>query len=233
MDRRSEEADEFSKWKEAKKIDRAYRNAKEWDKRGVPLSLKKKVKVKKRYGKRKKKRRNQEEPKVLFVHSRRREFDFMKYTMLVEYWAMSQFDLSREDLGMLFFLYSEDFFTKELFIEFADAMLGKRNALNSYIEKGFIEEIDRKDSKTGADMNIPKIYRLSYSCKRMINAIYDKILLRTQISESNKKTKIFRPTKASFRDKKYAGIIKKMNESGKRIREGKDLTYLKDDSINL
>jgi len=226
------DSNDFDKWKEDKKKERSYRNATEWNIQGKPLVAKKRwkplinkyvkvVRIKKPY-KRKENR--------IFVVTSVREWDFLKYYTLVEYWAMTEFEWSRDDLNMLLFLYSEEYFTREMFHEFADVILGKKNTLNSFITRGFVERLDNIDKSSGVAIKIKDVYRLTFKVKRMIRCVYDRVLLKTQISESNKKTKIFRVNKASYKDKRYASLIVKMNERGKAILNG-ETKHIKDDFI--
>ena len=87
------------------------------------------------------KNKPKEEEKIRFVGRKRnfvnkkdlpmvvtfnREFDFLKYFYVVEYWAMSQYKINRDDLAMLLFLYSEDYFDIKLFNKYSFVLISKK-----------------------------------------------------------------------------------------------------------
>jgi hypothetical protein len=91
------------------------------------------------------KNKPKEEEKIRFVGRKRnfvnkkdlpmvvtfnREFDFLKYFYVVEYWAMSQYKINRDDLAMLLFLYSEDYFDIKLFNKYSFVLISKKQKKN-------------------------------------------------------------------------------------------------------
>ena len=48
--------------------------------------------------------------------------DFMKYWRVIRYWAKVKYNVSTPDIEMMFFLYSEDIFSKKKFEEFERVM---------------------------------------------------------------------------------------------------------------
>ena len=183
--------------------------------------------------KRKLSRRTERQKKKVYVYSKYREFDFMKYSILVEHWAMLQYDWTREEMGLIFYLYSEDYFTKDGFLEHSRIITGKtRRCFDDFIKNKILEEIPREDVDGKGHVKLPRIYRLSHQTKNRVKAIYNRLLLETKIDESNKKSKVFRTQKATIRDKQIAKGIRKMNEDIDRIKNGSD-SHINDDFVEF
>lgn len=218
----------FSKWKEE--------NKGRSSKPGLTERASGRIKMggtHKRRKKRKLSRRTERGKKKVYVYSKHREFDFMKYSILVEHWAMVQYGWSRDELGLIFYLYSENYFTKQGFIEHARLITGKTiKCFNDFKEKGYIEDIAREDVDGKGKIKLPPIYRLSFREKNRVKAIYDRLLLKTKINESNKKSKVFRTLKSTQKDKRIAKAIRKMNEDIDRIKNGSD-SHINDDFIKF
>lgn len=164
-----------------------------------------------------------------------REFDFLKYFYVVEYWAMSQYKISREDLSLLFFLYSEDFFDIKLFNKYSFSLISKKDHMERYLEEGYVEKINinpydmTKKRKNAKENPIDQLYKLTFKSRRMIMAIYDRLVLKYDVSENNMTTLMFRPRTMTSKDRKYGSLIKDMNQRRKKIISGEDKRYLRDD----
>ena len=178
-------------------------------------------------------KRTERNKKKVYVYSTYRKFDFMKYSLLVEHWAMVQYNWTRDELGLMFYLYTEPYFTKAGFLDHSRLITGKTySCFKKFVTEGFIEEISRDDVDGKGQLKIPRIYRLSFREKNRIKSIYDRLLLKTKIDESNKKSKIFRVLKSSQKDKRIAKAIRKMNEDIDRIKNGCD-SRINDDFIEF
>lgn len=164
-----------------------------------------------------------------------REFDFLKYFYVVEYWAMSQYNIKREDLSLLFFLYSEDYFDIKLFNKYSFSLISKKDHLERYIESGYVEKINidpydmTKKRKNAKETPIDQLYKLTFKARRMIMAIYDRLVMKYDVSENNMITLMFKPTTRTSKDRKYGELIKDMNQRRNKILSGEDKRYLKDD----
>ena len=164
-----------------------------------------------------------------------REFDFLKYFYVVEYWAMSQYKISREDLSLLFFLYSEDFFDIKLFNKYSFSLISKKDHMERCLEEGYVEKINidpydmTKKRKNAKENPIDQLYKLTFKSRRMIMAIYDRLVLKYDVSENNMTTFMFRPRTMTSKDRKYGSLIKDMNQRRKKIISGEDKRYLRDD----
>jgi hypothetical protein len=198
------------------------------------------------------KNKPKEEEKIRFVGRKRnfvnkkdlpmvvtfnREFDFLKYFYVVEYWAMSQYKINRDDLAMLLFLYSEDYFDIKLFNKYSFVLISKKDHLERYLEEGYIEKINvdpyviKKPRKNAKETPIDQLYKMTYKARRMIMAIYDRLVMKYEVSENNMTTIMFRPRIMTSKDKKYGSLIKDMNKRREKIVSGEDKRYLRDDVI--
>lgn len=225
--------EDFYQWQANKKLDKAYRNAKTWYKNGKPKIEKvKKKPIEKKVQVQRDKYKYVPKKNKVFTYTTLKDFDFMKYYAIVEYWALLHYDLTREELMMLFYAYSESYFTKDVFNEFGDVITKKKNSIDSFIERGIVEEIKRVD-KYGTPIKINKIYKVSFKWKNIVKAIYDRIVLKYKISDTVKHNKLFRKIKSTKEDRKYKDLVIKMNLKSKEIREGKSIKHNKDDLMQI
>lgn len=219
---------DFLKWKEENKKEKS-------NKKGLSKRAKGRIKTIKQPARKKRTltRRTEKRKKKLYITTKQRELDFLKYSLIVEHWAMIQFGLSRDELGLLYYFYSEDYFTKLEFLEMSKMLIGRTNySFNKFVRDGVISEIPRKDIDSGDSIKIPHIYRLSFKYKNRVKAIYNRLSLHTQISESNKKSLVFRTQKASNKDKRIARAIVEMNKDIEEIKNG-GKGYIDEDFFEL
>lgn len=134
------------------------------------------------------------------------QYDFLKYWRVVRYWVKRKYDLNTEELDILLYLYSEGIFKRSVFKEFEGILNWNKNRFNSLLRKGLIISWRDKTCPKGR----AKLYKLSVKGKRICNTVYRKLLQEEKISESRVNNPIF--GKASYSDKMYRKIIKKMNE---------------------
>jgi hypothetical protein len=223
----AKDINDYKLWKTEKEREKLYRTAKTWDRHGKPIIQLKKVKrvraAVSNYSK------YVRVKKSVYVASRKRNFDFLKYWSLVRHWAMVQYGLTQEEIDTLMYLYSEPYFSRDQYNEFAEVLIGKKNSLTDFLDRGLIVKIEMVDKTNGEKVRTAQIYKLSFKTNSMLAAIYDRILLKTQISESNKITKVFQVFKTTIKDKKVAKLIVKMNETARAIQNREDNTYLRDD----
>lgn len=169
--------------------------------------------------------------KKVYVLTKYRQFDFMKYSLIVENWAKTQYGWSRNELGLIFYLVSEPFFTKEEFLEISSLLtFSSSRRFTSFLERGIISEIPRDNKEKNRNIKVPRLYKISFREKNRVSAIYDRLLLKTKISEKREKNKVFRVHKSSAEDKRMAKAITKMNKEIDEIKNGKD-SYLNDDFL--
>jgi hypothetical protein len=160
------------------------------------------------------------------VNTAKKEFDFLKYYRIVIYWASRQYEMTKADLELMFFLYNEKPFTKSQFEDYCYIMVWDKSRFDKYIEKGWIIEYAFR-GELGRSNSVP-IYKLSFMSKRRVKAIYDRLTLRNLISEEGKNTKIFQK-KVGYNDKRYAKAIREMNVKAREMRNGESDYYLEED----
>lgn len=95
--------------------------------------------------------------------------DYLKYWKVVRYYIMHKYKISNADLDMLLFLNSEDYFSRETFVEFNNLLSWDRVRFERLMREGWIESfrVRRK--------NIKALYKISYKAKRMIVSLYNKL----------------------------------------------------------
>lgn len=136
-------------------------------------------------------------------------YDFLKYWRVVRYWAKRKYNLSLEDIDLLMFLYTEGVFKKATFDEYVEAFSWNPDRFNDLHNRGLLNKWRDHTSHLGR----AKLYELSTKAKRIVATIYRKLLNEEQMSESRVNNPIF--GKASYMDKIYRRIIKKMNKQRK------------------
>jgi hypothetical protein len=109
---------------------------------------------------------------------------------------------------MLLFLYSESYFGKDKFQEFAQLVAWDKVRFNRLLKEGWIENL------RGSRRNIKAIYCLSFKAKRMITSIYKK-LNGEEIPMNGENNPMFRKN-VSYTDKVYRNMIKTMNAHTKK-----------------
>jgi hypothetical protein len=133
-----------------------------------------------------------------------RNYDYMKYWRVIRYYYKKKTGLTEPHLDLMFFLYSEDEFSKMKFEEF-DTILGwKTTRFNDLLRDGWITVF--RERKLGAK----KLYELSPKGKRLINTIYKK-MNGEEIPLNLNNDNVFHRDKLGFNDKRYIIMIKNMN----------------------
>ena len=70
--------------------------------------------------------------------------DYLKYFRLARYYVRSKYKLKLGDLEMLLYLYSEGYFSKQVFHEYKQIMSWEKNKLERFIEEGWISVFREK-----------------------------------------------------------------------------------------
>lgn len=131
--------------------------------------------------------------------------DFMKYWKVVRYWVRYKYGITQYDLDMLFFLYSEGYFTFEKMKEYNAIFPWDKKRFKRLVENGWIY-LFRKHNR-----NQVALYHMSQKGHSMIKDIYNK-LNGQSISENKYRNKMFRED-ATYTEKVHRHYIKKLNES--------------------
>jgi len=112
---------------------------------------------------------------------------------------------------MLLFLYSEQIFNKQKFIDYEQVMAWDRGRFSRLLTDKWIH-VWRKRSG-----NQRTLYELTYKGKKAINTIYKK-LNGEELSEIPSNSPVFRHD-ASYMDKVYRNMIIKMNKETREVKE--------------
>jgi hypothetical protein len=135
--------------------------------------------------------------------------DYLKYFRVVRQWAKTKHNISSADLDMMLFLFSERLFTRDCFTDFAMTMSWDTERFNRMLKDEWII-IWRK--RTGMESNL---YELSFKGKRLVRSVYKKLNGEERLSDNYQNNPMFAKN-ASYTDKRYRRIVKKMNEAIKR-----------------
>jgi|TARA_R110000744_G_scaffold96259_2_gene186032 hypothetical protein len=136
--------------------------------------------------------------------------DYLKYWKVIRHFIKSKYGLSVGDLDMILFLYSEKYFDKGKFDEFANVIGWNAQRFERLRQKGWIE-VFRKGSK-----GLKALYGLSYKTKRVVKSIYNK-LEGEEIPTSQTSNPMFAKN-VSYSDKVYRNMIIEMNKFIKQQR---------------
>ena len=66
------------------------------------------------------------------------EYDFLKYWRIVRYWARAKYEIGTAEMDLMFFLYSEERFTKKQVVQFESIMSYNPYRFNNLLDDGFI-----------------------------------------------------------------------------------------------
>jgi hypothetical protein len=111
--------------------------------------------------------------------------------------------LTTADLDIILFLYSEGYFGKSKFDEFAELVSWENDRFNRLHKEGWIETFRRKGTDGRA------LYQLSYKATRVVLDIYRK-LSGEEIPTSITNNPMFRKN-VTYNDKVYRNMVLEMN----------------------
>lgn len=129
--------------------------------------------------------------------------DYLKFWRIIRYYMKSKHGLGQADLDMILFLYSEGYFGKEKFDEFAQLVSWELGRFERLRHEGWIERFRRKGKDGKA------LYQLSYKSTRMVLDIYRK-LNGEEIPVSISYNSMFHKN-VCYNDKVYRNMIVQMN----------------------
>lgn len=130
--------------------------------------------------------------------------DCLKYWKVIRQYVKARYELNQSDLDMLLFLYSEGYFGKDRFKEFAELVSWDRDRFERLRQNGWIENF--RAGRRG----VKGLYCLSFKAKRMINSIYKK-LSGEEIPMTAENNPMFKK-KVKYSDKVYRNMITRMNQ---------------------
>ena len=134
--------------------------------------------------------------------------DYLKYFRLARYYVKSKYKLKLADLEMLAYLYSEGYFSHQVFHEYNQVMSWEKDKIERFIKEGWVS-VFRKKSK-----GRKPLYQLTHKAKYMIANLYN-ILDGGLISTHRNYNPMFRKD-ATFTDKVFRNAIKRRNKSIKQ-----------------
>lgn len=133
--------------------------------------------------------------------------DYLKYWGVVDYYIQKKYDITRQDLSMLFFLYSEVKFDNKIFNEYNMVFNWDMRRMRRLIQAGWIMEDDKFSRNRDH-----KVFCLTLKAKRMIGDIY-KILDGSMPMPMNKESNpLFQSKeKTTSRARRVAREVVKIN----------------------
>lgn len=149
-----------------------------------------------------------------------RNHDYLKYWRVIRYFIKAKYNLTQADLDILFFLYSESYFSKDKFEEFDELLSWNINRFDNLLRDGWIEVFRKRSGKTKA------LYQLSYKAVRLISSTYKK-LEGEEIPTSQSANPMFAKN-VSYSDKVYRNFVIEMNRI---LREKKTESLQDNDNI--
>lgn len=126
--------------------------------------------------------------------------DYLKYWRVVRYWAKIKWNIQEQDLDILLLIYSERFFSREMFDGIESCVKWDRNRMERLIRNGFVGVVQEKPKK---------LFAITPSAKAMVTLIYKK-LEGEEISENPDSNEIF-ARKVPYSHKVYRRMIENMN----------------------
>ncbi len=136
--------------------------------------------------------------------------DHLKYYRVIRYFFCAKYKINYPDLELLFFLYSEKYFSREDFEKYNELFSWDNAKFYRLVNDGWIDtfRVRRKHKKA--------MYKVSYKGGRMIESFYKK-LAGEEIPESPSSNPLFLRN-VSYTDKVYRNMIKEMNDFIKQQR---------------
>ena len=129
--------------------------------------------------------------------------DYLKYWRVVRFYHTKKYKLRIDELELLLFLYSEQYFTKDKLKEFNSICSWDKKRIDKLLQEGWIQ-IFRPNTN-----RVKRLYKLSVRAKQMVTRLY-KILEGEEIP-TGPNNQLFKK-KVSYADYMYKNMIVKMNE---------------------
>ena len=143
--------------------------------------------------------------------------DYLKYWRVVRYYVKAKYKLSISNLEMLLFLYSEKYFGKRDFDEYAEIMSWDPKRFQGLVTQGWIVKF--RDAKPPYKQKA--VYQLSHRARSVISSIYEQLEGSREMSIDLRRNPVGAPD-IRYMDKVYRNQIKKVNEEYKRLRREED-----------
>lgn len=141
--------------------------------------------------------------------------DYLKYFKVTKAYYRLQHGLSSADFDMIFYLYSEDYFTKKDFTVFNKALPFDNNRFTRLVKDGWIINFRKHGG------NRAGLYKVTPKTNRFCAAVYAVLNGEMPISESPTNNPMFRP-KQPYKYRRYQEMILKMNKATRQRQHPKD-----------
>lgn len=150
-----------------------------------------------------------------------REFDYMKYWKIIRKWAQAQYDLTYNEIDLLFFIYSELYFSRQFFNEYAFIFGQNTRKLDELVARGWIDLWREKRPNQRA------LYVISRKGVFCIKSIYDK-LEGLPFATSERRNRVY-ANRRSAPMRRCAAYMRKLNHERLKLlrlaRESQDNKY--------
>ena len=133
-----------------------------------------------------------------------------RYYRVVRYWAKKKYNLTDQDLEILFFIYSERFFTKTKFIDYCKIFSWDKDRFRNLRKDNWI-----RSWRAAVDGKYA-LYEASFKTRRLVSEIYKKLDGTSPFSERKDQNPIFK--RETYTDRRMAGQMVKINEEMKEKR---------------
>ena len=144
----------------------------------------------------------------------KKQTNYLKYFRPIVKYHQLKHKLNQSEVELLFFLYSEGYFSKKDFDEFQEILPWDKKRFQKLMRRGFIEaHIATKEHRV---QNSRKMYAISISGKKLVRSIYN-MLEGKEIPEEGRFSAFSAPTKMTFSDKVLRNFIKIINKKRRTL----------------
>jgi len=131
--------------------------------------------------------------------------NYLKYFRVIRRFIQAKYSINLPDLEILLYLYSEEYFSEKVFVDWGQIMSWEKNRMQRMIDEGWIQVFRAKTKRRKA------MYSLTLKAKKMVSTFYKTIEGET-ITENPNYNPLFKKD-AKFSDKVYKPLIRKMNKA--------------------
>lgn len=132
--------------------------------------------------------------------------DYLKYWRIVKHYIKLKHGLNQQDLEMLLFLKSEEYFSREKFKEYGRTMSWHPTRLKEMIDRGWVEIFRPYKNFKKA------IYKLSPKAKHVLNSVYRKLEGEEPFTD-NPDINPLRKKRLTYANRMYAKEMDVINEA--------------------
>lgn len=123
----------------------------------------------------------------IVIQKSSREFDFLKRIYYAENNIITKYKINRNDLLVLYAIYSEDVFDAKTFYTLTNPF--RKKTLPQYIRLGLIDAVDisayNYKSNRGNEKTIKRLYKPTFKAINIVTSLYNRLVLKSELSPSN------------------------------------------------